>query len=149
MSPLSRRLLRIAVLYWVCGVSWGIYMGATKNFNDVPVHAHLNLLGWVSLGLCGLIYAKAPHLEQSLLAKAHFWLHNLGLPPLMIAVWLIVNGHEEIGGPLAGIFSVVMGLGVLSFAVNLWLKGFPLPAGESQSDPLASSMRSMSASLNP
>jgi hypothetical protein len=115
----------------------------------VPVHAHLNLLGWVSLGLCGLIYAKAPHLEKSLLAKAHFWLHNLALPPLMIAVWLIVNGHHEIGGPLAGIFSVVMGLGVLSFAVNLWLKGFPLPAGEAQSDPASASMRSMSASLNP
>jgi len=125
---MSRRLLQIAVVYWVLGVSWGIYMGATENFTDVPVHAHLNLLGWVSLGLCGLIYAKAPHLEKSLLAKAHFWLHNLGLPPLMAAVWFIVNGKPEIGGPLAGIFSVVMGLGVLSFAVNLWLKGFPEPA---------------------
>jgi hypothetical protein len=147
---MSRRLLQIAVVYWVLGVSWGIYMGATQTFTDIPVHAHLNLLGWVSLGLCGLIYANAPHLERSFLAKAHFWLHNLGLPPLMIAVWLIVNGHGEIGGPLAGIFSVVMGLGVLSFAVNLWVKGFPLPAGQSQSDELASaSIRSMSASLNP
>lgn len=127
---MSRRLLRIAVVYWVLGVSWGIVMGATENFTDVPVHAHLNLLGWVSLGLCGLIYAKAPHLERSFLAKAHFWLHNLGLPPLMVAVWLIVNGRGEIGGPLAGIFSVVMGLGILSFAVNLWLKGFPEPAAK-------------------
>ena len=129
---MSRRLLQIAVVYWVLGVGFGIYMGATENFSNVPVHAHLNLLGWVSLGLCGLIYAKAPHLEKSLLAKAHFWLHNLGLPPLMGAVWLIVNGHPEIGGPIAGIVSVVMGLAVLSFAVNLWLKGFPLPAGQTE-----------------
>ena len=129
---LSRRLLQIAVVYWVLGVRFGIYMGATQNFTDVPVHAHLNLLGWVSLGLCGLIYAKAPHLEKSFLAKAHFWLHNLGLPPLMLAVWLIVNGHPQIGGPIAGIVSVVMGLGVLSFAANLWLKGFPLPAGQAE-----------------
>lgn len=145
---MSRRLLQIAVAYWVAGVCWGIYMGATENFTDVPVHAHLNLLGWVSLGLCGLIYAKAPHLERTWLAKAHFWLHNLGLPPLMVGVYFIVNGHPEIGGPMAGIFSMVMGLGVLSFAVNLWLKGFPLPAGQDQSDALAS-MRSMSASLKP
>jgi len=134
---LSRRLLQIAVAYWVVGVGWGIYMGATADFTDVPVHAHLNLLGWVSLGLCGLIYAKAPHLEAGLLAKAHFWLHNLGLPPLMAAVWLIVNGHPEIGGPIAGIVSVVMGLGVLSFAANLWLKGFPLPAGETEAARMA------------
>jgi hypothetical protein len=147
---MSRRLLQIAVVYWVLGVAWGIYMGATANFTDVPVHAHLNLLGWVSLGLCGLIYAKAPHLERGFLAKAHFWLHNLGLPPLMAAVWLIVNGYPEVGGPIAGIVSFPIGAGVLSFAVNLWVKGFPLPAGAPQSEVLASaSMRSMSASLNP
>ena len=129
---MSGRLLRIAVVYWIVAVCWGIYMGASEDFTDVPVHAHLNLLGWVSLGLCGIIYALAPHLAETMLAKAHFWLHNLGLPPLMAAVWLIVNGHGETGGPIAGIASVVMGIGVLSFAVNLWLKGFPLPAGQSE-----------------
>jgi hypothetical protein len=67
----------------------------------------------------------------------------------MVAVWLIVNGHPEIGGPIAGIVSVVMGLGVLSFAANLWLKGFPLPAGQDQDVPASASMRSMSASLKP
>jgi len=129
---MSARLLRIAVTYWVIAVGWGIYMGATKDFAQVPVHAHLNLLGWVSLGLCGLIYAKAPHLAETKLAKVHFWLHNLGLPPLMIAVALIVNGHDDIGGPLAGIFSVVVGLAVLSFAANLWLGGFPVSVREQQ-----------------
>ena len=133
---MSRRLLQIAVVYWVLGVGWGIYMGATADFTDVPVHAHLNLLGWVSLGLCGLIYAKAPHLERGWLARAHFWLHNLGLPPLMAAVWLIVHGHPEIGGPIAGIVSVVLGAAVLSFAVNLWVKGFPLPAKPAESSAL-------------
>jgi len=125
---MSRRLLQIAVLYWVVAVGWGIYMGATQNFTDVPVHAHLNLLGWVSLALCGIIYANAPHLAETKLAKVHFWLHNLGLPPLMLAVWLIRHGQPEAAGPIAGIFSVVLGLGILSFAVNLWLHGFPLSA---------------------
>ena len=124
-NRLSRPLLRIAVLYWVIAVCWGIYMGATEDFTDIPVHAHLNLLGWVSLALCGGIYAIAPHLAETFLAKAHFWLHNLGLPPLMIAVWLIKHDRPEIGGPAAGIFSIVVGLGVLSFAVNLWRGGFP------------------------
>ena len=45
---------------------------------------------------------------------------------------LLVAGHGAIGGPIAGIVSIVMGLGVLSFAVNLWLKGFPLPANQSE-----------------
>jgi hypothetical protein len=124
---MSGRLLRIAVTYWIVAVCWGIYMGATEDFTDIPVHAHLNLLGWVSLGLCGIVYALAPHLAETMLAKAHFWLHNLGLPVLMLGVWLIKHGHVEIGGPIAGIFSIVMGLGILCFGINLWRGGFPKP----------------------
>ena len=127
---MSGRLLRIAVVYWIVAVCWGIYMGASEDFTDVPVHAHLNLLGWVSLSLCGIIYALAPHLAETMLAKVHFWLHNLGLPVLMVAVWLIKHDRPEIGGPLAGIFSIVMGLGILCFGVNLWRGGFPKPAQE-------------------
>ena len=124
---MSSRLLRIAVLYWIVAVCWGIYMGATEDFTDVAVHAHLNLLGWVSLGLCGIVYALAPHLAETGLAKVHFWLHNIGLPLLMLGVWLIHHGRPEIGGPLAGIFSIVMGVGILGFGVNLWRGGFPKP----------------------
>jgi hypothetical protein len=124
---MSGRLLRIAVVYWIVAVCWGIYMGATEDFTDVPVHAHLNLLGWVSLGLCGIVYALAPHLAETMLAKVHFWLHNLGLPVLMLGVWLLRHGQEGIGGPIAGIFSIVMGLGILCFGINLWRGGFPKP----------------------
>ena len=122
---MSGRLLRIAVVYWVIAVAWGIYMGASGDHTDMPVHAHLNLLGWVSLGLCAIIYALAPHLAETVLAKVHFWLHNLGLLPMMLAVWLIYHDHPEIGGPLAGITSIVVGAGILSFAINVWRGGFP------------------------
>jgi len=145
---MSQRLLRIAVAYWVIAVAWGIYMGASGDHTDMPVHAHLNLLGWVSLGLCGVIYAVAPQLAGSLLAKAHFWLHNIGLPPLMAGVFLIYHGRPEIGGPITGISSILVGIGVLSFAANVWLRGFPRTATQSDSA-AAASMRSMSASLNP
>jgi hypothetical protein len=125
---MSSRLLRIAVLYWIAAVCWGIYMGATEDFTDIPVHAHLNLLGWVSLALCGVIYAQAPHLAETMLAKVHFWLHNLSLPVLMIGVWLIKHSQPEVGGPIAGIFSILMGLAILCFGVNLWRGGFPKPS---------------------
>jgi hypothetical protein len=149
---MSQRLLRIAVAYWVIAVCWGIYMGASGDHTDMPVHAHLNLLGWVSLALCGVIYAVAPHLAGTALARAHFWLHNLGLPPLMAGVWLIYHGRPEIGGPITGIASIAVGLGILSFAANVWLRGFPFAAGQSDTgsdSAAAASMRSMSASLKP
>jgi len=124
---MSSRLLRIAVLYWIVAVCWGIYMGATEDFIDIPVHAHLNLLGWVSLALCGIIYTLAPHLAETMFAKVHFWLHNITLPVLMVGVWFIVHGQPKVGGPIAGIFSIVMGVGILCFGINLWRGGFPKP----------------------
>ena len=38
------------------GVAMGVAMGVTHRFEYAPVHAHINLLGWVSLGLFALIY---------------------------------------------------------------------------------------------
>ena len=51
----SSTWLRIAVVYFVLGVALGVVMGATNNFTLRPVHVHLNLLGWVSMALIGLI----------------------------------------------------------------------------------------------
>ena len=53
---LSNAFLRLAVLFALIGVGIGYYMGATHNFVAAPVHAHVNLLGWVSMFLYGLFY---------------------------------------------------------------------------------------------
>jgi hypothetical protein len=134
-TVMSGRLLRIAVIYWVIAVIWGVYMGSREDFTDIPVHAHLNLLGWVSLALCGLIYAVLPQLAETRLARAHFWLHNLGLPPLMLGVWLIVHGHTETGGPIAGISSVAVALGIAAFAGNVWFGRFSKRIGNAATTP--------------
>jgi len=38
------------------GMGLGIAMGITQDFTLSPVHAHINLLGWVSMLLYGLYY---------------------------------------------------------------------------------------------
>lgn len=47
--------IKAAVVYLVMGVGLGIYMGASGDHVMVPVHAHLNLLGWASLAPPGWI----------------------------------------------------------------------------------------------
>jgi cbb3-type cytochrome oxidase subunit 1 len=117
---MTNRLLKIAALYFVVAVLLGVYMGASNDHTLLPVHAHLNLLGWVSLAIIGLIYARYPALGETKLARIHFWLHNIGLPPLMLGVAYMYSGNPEIGGPVSGVFSIVVWLGILCFAVNLW-----------------------------
>ena len=48
--------LRLAAVYFSLAVALGITMGIAGNHTLFPVHAHLNLLGWVSMALIGLIY---------------------------------------------------------------------------------------------
>jgi len=114
------RFIKIAVLYLVVGVSMGLYMGITQTFTLHPVHAHLNLLGWASLALCGLVYAAFPAAAETRLAKVHFWLHNLGLPPLMLALALLLSGNAAME-PVVGILSMVVALGILMFVINVWV----------------------------
>ena len=118
---MAHRLLKIAALYFVVAVCLGTYMGAAQDFDQIAVHAHLNLLGWVSLAIIGCIYLLKPHLATTRLAAAHFWLHNIGTPALMVGVWLVHAGNDDVGGPIAGVFSMVVVIGILCFAVNLWL----------------------------
>lgn len=43
-------------------------MGITENFQYVAVHAHINLVGWASLCLYGLVVRAFPELQASKLA---------------------------------------------------------------------------------
>jgi len=68
------RFLLLAVLLLLCGITLGIVMGVREDFQLVPVHAHTNLVGWVSLALFGLTYRAYPELAERKLAPVHFWL---------------------------------------------------------------------------
>lgn len=40
----------------LCGMTLGIVMGILQDFTLAPAHAHLNLLGWVTMALYGLYH---------------------------------------------------------------------------------------------
>src|SRR3954447_14002115 len=116
---MASRFIKIAVLYLALGVSLGLFMGITQKFSFTPVHAHLNLLGWASLALAGLVYHAYPQAAETRLATIHFWMHNVGLPPLMISLALMLAGNAAME-PVVGICSLVVASGILVFVVNIW-----------------------------
>jgi len=110
--------LKVAVVYFVIGVGLGIVMGVSGDHTQLPSHADINLLGWVSLALIGLIYRQFPDVANNKLAKVQFWLHNLALPVTMLALVGVLRGNAALD-PVAGIGSSVIGVSVLLFAVNV------------------------------
>ncbi len=112
--------LKLSVLYLIVGVAMGIAMGASHNFTLRPVHAHVNLLGWTTLALAGLIYSVFPVAGASKLAKAHFWLLNLALPVMMLALAMMLMGNTAVL-PAMVVAEFMAAAGVLAFAANLFL----------------------------
>ena len=112
------RLLKIAAIYLLVGVSMGLYMGMTQQFALHPVHAHINLLGWASLALAGLIYLQFPDAATTRLAQIHFWMHNVSLPVLMVALAFLLSGNAAFE-PVVGIASIVTAAALAIFVVNI------------------------------
>jgi hypothetical protein len=132
-APSPTTWLRLAVVYLMLGVALGIAMGATENFTLRPVHAHLNLLGWTTLALAGLIYSVYPKAATSRLARIHFWLHNLALPVMMGSLAALLLGHTEVVPALVMSEFVAAG-GVIVFACNIFLNVTPLAAQRDAAD---------------
>ncbi|HSC48491.1 MAG TPA: cytochrome-c oxidase [Gammaproteobacteria bacterium] len=123
-ARLARLWLKIAVTYLLVGATAGVFMGATEQFQFAPVHAHINLLGWVSMALAGLIYHFYPRAGGSKLGVAHFWMHNLVLPPSMVLLAVMLGGRPELE-PVVGIFSVLLLLTLVVFATNIYMNVKP------------------------
>jgi hypothetical protein len=112
--------IKLAVLYLLVGVVFGLVMAANHHFEFAPVHAHINLLGWASMALVGVIYHLFPVAGGSRLGLWHFWLHNLALPVAMVALFLMFAGHPELERVVAAASTVIV-LGVLLFVINVFV----------------------------
>lgn len=111
---LSRRWFLAAITYFVIGAGFGVYMGASGDHALFSVHSHVSLLGWASMGLTGLLYKSFPAAARTAFAAWHFWLYQISVPVMLIAVAVIAAGNES-ADPVAGIASVVLLISVLLF----------------------------------
>ncbi len=116
---MSNWFLRIAVLYFIAGVSLGIGMAMSGDISLRPVHVHLNLLGWVSMTLFGLFYRALPAAAETRLAKAHFWIYVPAHFVQMVTLAMYYSGNKTVD-PILGLSSMAGGAAVLCFAVVVW-----------------------------
>ena len=92
---LSMRFLLTAALWGIIGMLLGIIMGAKQDFSMSPVHAHINLLGWVSLAIYGIVYRLYPVMAEGRLAGSQFYLANLGLLIMAPSLAVVLKGSKS------------------------------------------------------
>ena len=112
----SNNFLRLGVLAALVGMSLGAWMGAKETFTLMPVHAHINLLGFASMMLFGLFYRSFPAAAQGWMPVAHFALAVIGFLVMVPTLAWMLLGHPEIG-PVLGISTIVLVVSMLLFVV--------------------------------
>jgi hypothetical protein len=110
----SSLCFRAAVAFVLIGMGGGIAMAISENHGAMPAHAHLNLLGWVSLFLFGIYYRLHPSLERSRAALLQVWTWIVGTIVMIAGVGLIYSGYPK-ADPLAGIGSFILLFAMLVF----------------------------------
>ena len=114
------RFLKIAVVYLVIGVVMGIVMGITRQFQFAPAHAHVNLLGWATFAISGVVYVLFPQAAATRLAAWHFWLLNVGVPIFVVGLALFAAGNEAVL-PLTIAGSFITLAALIVFLVNVFV----------------------------
>ena len=106
------------------GMLWGIEMGMRHDFTAAPAHAHLNLVGWVTMALFALYYRLTPAAAATLVARIHCAVAILGLVLLVPGIALANKGGAE-GLAIAG--ALVTLASMLIFVVTVLRFGFGRP----------------------
>jgi cytochrome c oxidase cbb3-type subunit 1 len=150
MEKFVKRFILASLVYFLLGVSLGLaivtFPSLQMFIHEGPgelirwVHVHLNLLGWVSLGLAAVIYWVVYQLTGKIyslsLVNAHFWLANIGLIGMLSlsAIFGVTGGLlYQKGVPEGAIyarftgaliidlfFAFVLGVSIFIFAYNIW-----------------------------
>lgn len=105
---------KTATLLAIVGMGMGIGMAMSHDHTLMPVHAHLNLLGWVSLFLFGIYYKLHPVTDSSRLAVTQVGLWTVGTLVLTAGVAAIYLGNPG-AEPVAAIGSLIVLAAMLLF----------------------------------
>jgi hypothetical protein len=126
VNRVDLKFLVLAALMLVVGVGLGIHMGIAHDFLLAPVHAHINLVGWASLALFGIVYRLYPEMAQSRLAGLHFILAAPAAVMFPLGIALSILAERPL---VAIVASLLWFAGVLLFLANLVRQAFrPAPA---------------------
>lgn len=127
MSRVTLLFIFASLIYLLLGVTIGalltIFPGAVGWF--LAMHAHTNLLGWVSMMIFGIAYHILPRfsgrpLYSERLAELHLILANIGLIGLIIA-WPLSKYYWTSPVRLLLIVAALFYAGgTYLFAYNLW-----------------------------
>jgi cbb3-type cytochrome oxidase subunit 1 len=125
MDWFSQRFIKAGLGWLGLGVLFGLAMTVYPSWVVFrPVHAHLNLLGFVAMIISGVAYHVIPRftghpLHSLRLAGAHWWLANIGLVVLTGGFFLSLRYGPRFA-PVTITGGTLSALAAWAFIYNMW-----------------------------
>lgn len=119
----------MAALYGMIGLSWGLAMSITKDHSTYSAHAHLNLLGWITMALMGTFYALLGQRAPNWVKLTNFVLSNIGVSCMISGLYMYLGqkGTPAIFGPLLAVGGLCTVSGFFVFGVTVIATAFKGP----------------------
>lgn len=117
MPRVSSAFFTIAALCGLAGMVWGSHMGMSGDHSLHPAHAHLNLVGWVTLSIMGGFYALPGAPKAGVLAWVNLALSSVGA--LLMAILLPQVMMEKLPGQVMMASEVPVILGMICFLISV------------------------------
>jgi cbb3-type cytochrome oxidase subunit 1 len=127
MEWFVKGFVKASVAWLAMGVTLGVAMAVHPVWVVYrPAHAHLNLLGFVTMMIYGVAYHVIPRftghaLYSRRLAGWHWWASNAGL--LLMVTGFLLRPHRGTAAAAAALLAtggVLAALGAYAFAYGIW-----------------------------
>ena len=120
MPRVSAAFFATGVIAVLIGMAFGMYMGANEDFTLAQAHAHLNLVGWVTMALYGTFYALTRGTLSYWLAWPTYTISTVGVVVMITGLSLfLAHGNDKAYVPVMVPGEILTTLGMAVFALSV------------------------------
>jgi hypothetical protein len=113
MRSIGKAFFATAVVYGALGMLLGLDMAMRHDHTELPTHAHIMVVGWLSFAVFGFFYLSLGASVPRWLARAHFWLAQASAAVMLVGLWLYYGGQTQ--------FEPLAAVGALGYAASFFL----------------------------
>jgi hypothetical protein len=104
----SIRLIRFAAIFGIIGTFLGSQMSGSMDYSLKPIHAHILLVGWLSVFAWGIFY-KVYKIKYKKLVAVHSILGMIGAVGLTLGMWMYTINPFNLNETFILVFFIVGG----------------------------------------